>query len=97
MCCCDVTSCCCGCNNLQKGTFIWAIIDAILNLIFFVATAAPLGGYSPTWVCFFMIFWDVLLALGAHFRKPGKAHVHAHTIKGPSLIMALKSPNILIP
>ena len=74
MCCCDVTSCCCGCNSLQRGTIIWAIIDAILNLIFFIATAAPLGGFSPTWICFFMIFWDILLALGAHFRKSGKAH-----------------------
>ncbi len=28
MCCCDVSACCCGCTTMQKGVFIWALIDA---------------------------------------------------------------------
>ena len=67
MCCCDVTSCCCGCNNLQKGTFIWAIVDAIFNLVLFIGTAAPLGGASPTWFCFGMFFWDILVTISTTY------------------------------
>ena len=72
MCCCDVTTCCCGQHSLQKGTFIWAIVDAVLNLVFFVITVLTvwIGGFLPTWCGLWIAIWDVLLAVGAHYRLP---------------------------
>ena len=43
MCCCYVDQCCCGCTSHNTGVMIWAIIDALLNLAYFVMGLQSIG------------------------------------------------------
>ena len=71
-CSCHVQSCCCNCASLKTGVIIWAIIDMLYNVAFFVWVAhltrfeigmeVPFQFYWTTVV----IFADLGLLIGAY-------------------------------
>jgi len=71
MCCCYVDQCCCGCTSHNTGVMIWAIIDALLNLAYFVMGLQSIGVGGPHLWSLLVIIADILLAIGAHTSNTG--------------------------
>ena len=69
MCCCYVDQCCCGCSSHKAGVIAWAIIDLIVNLVFFSGFAVLGGGAAFIWGLFIIIA-DICLIFGASKSNP---------------------------
>ena len=68
MCCCRLTSCCCGCQPLQPGCFVLAVLNLVVNLAllllpWFMVTVVDHSGYVG-WLAILMAA-DVGMAVGA--------------------------------
>ena len=77
MCCgCRVGQCCCGCTDHKTGVLIWAIIDVVFQILYFVlviSSGAELGptiNYWGTWPIIVFVA-DILLAFGAYKSSTG--------------------------
>ena len=70
MCVCRVFQCCCGCTDLKTGVLIWAIIDAVFQIIFVIGTVASLGPTFNYWGIIVGLA-DIGLAIGAHSSNTG--------------------------
>ena len=75
MCCggCRVGQCCCGCTDHKTGALIWAIIDVVLQILYFVlviSSGAELGPTINYWGIIVFVA-DILLAFGAYKSSTG--------------------------
>ena len=63
MCCCTVPTCCCGCTSMRTGLLIYAILDALVQILFgvlLVLLKIPVLGAAA----FIMAIIDFILAIG---------------------------------
>ena len=71
MCCgCRVFQCCCGCTDLKTGVLIWAIIDAVFEIIFVIGSVASVGSTFNYWGIIVFLA-DIGLAIGAYKSNTG--------------------------
>jgi len=68
MCCCTVPTCCCGCTSMRTGLLIYAILDALVQILFgvlLVLLKIPFLGAAA----FIMAIIDFILAIGIQIRN----------------------------